>query len=175
MQDYQAKIQSIHRQLGIADGYASRCGLDLQQECTTLVSAGLDVFGRERLMEARALVAWQAMKTAAQQDRIELQLVSAYRSAEYQQAIFSRKLAAGQSLEEILAVNAAPGFSEHHTGQALDLGCPDYEHLCEEFENSPAFGWLSRHAAGFGFTLSFPRDNPYGVLYEPWHWRYSPR
>ncbi|RTL24879.1 MAG: hypothetical protein EKK49_20850, partial [Rhodocyclaceae bacterium] len=33
-----------------------------------------------------------------------------------------------------------------------------------------AFVWLNAHAAGHGYTLSFPRNNPEGYLYEPWHW-----
>ncbi len=24
----------------------------------------------------------------------------------------------------------------------------------------------------FGFELSFPENNPQGVRYEPWHWRF---
>jgi hypothetical protein len=30
---------------------------------------------------------------------------------------------------------------------------------------------VSRYTAGrHGFRLSYPRDNPHGVIYEPWHW-----
>ena len=76
------------------------------------------------------------------------------------------------SIAAILAVNAAPGYSEHHSGRALDIGTPGYAHLEIEFERSPAFAWLARHAANFGFHMSFPRDNAYGVQYEPWHWCY---
>ena len=42
--------------------------------------------------------------------------------------------------------------------------------LEEDFENTGAFDWLSRRASQFGFHLSYPRDNPHGVIYEPWHW-----
>ena len=86
-----------------------------------------------------------------------LQIVSAFRSADYQKNLLQRKLEAGQGLEDILKVNAAPGFSEHHSGCALDITTPDFEPLEEEFENSPAFTWLCEHGKSYGFSLSFPR------------------
>lgn len=121
-------------------------------------------------MEARAARAWADMQAAAANDSIELQLVSAYRSIDYQAGIIKRKLDAGQSIADILAVSAAPGYSEHHTGRALDLTTPGYEPLEERFEESPAFEWLGKSANSFGFRMSFPRNNPHSLCYEPWHW-----
>ena len=43
----------------------------------------------------------------------------------------------------------------------------------ESFEATPAFAWLQQHAGGFGFTMSYPRGNPHGIVYEPWHWCYA--
>ncbi len=102
--------------------------------------------------------------------QIELQLVSAFRSIEYQVGIIERKLARGQDMAQILAVSAAPGYSEHHTGRAIDLTTPGFAALEEEFEQSPAFRWLVKNATEFGFSLSFPRGNRHGITYEPWHW-----
>jgi D-alanyl-D-alanine carboxypeptidase len=96
--------------------------------------------------------------------------VSAFRSVHYQKEIIRRKLEKGQSVADILRVSAAPGYSEHHTGHALDLTTPGTAVLEEEFEESEAFGWLTAHAGEFGFHMSFPRGNPHGVAYEPWHW-----
>ena len=73
-------------------------------------------------------------------------------------------------MEQILRVNAAPGFSEHHTGRAVDLGTHDCEALEEEFEQTDAFVWLERNAESFGFAMSYPRGNASGFAYEPWHW-----
>jgi D-alanyl-D-alanine carboxypeptidase len=165
-------VAGIHQTLGIAAGYASTTGLVPVPECTRLLSAGPDVFGRDALVDGEALSAWQRMQQAAAADGITLQLVSAFRSIDYQKGIFERKLLSGQAIEAILNVNAAPGFSEHHSGCALDLGTPDFPHLETAFERSPAFQWLQVNAGRFGFSLSFPRNNPHGVLYEPWHWRY---
>lgn len=165
-------IQAMHEELGIPHSYASSCGLDLQPECQLLVATELDVFGRQPYLEKSSYASWQLMQQKAENEGVILQIVSAYRSAQYQKDLIQRKLDAGQSIEDILKVNAAPGYSEHHSGCALDITTPDFEPLAEEFEKSPAFDWLCRHAQGFGFTLSFPRDNPFDVCYEPWHWKY---
>ena len=113
---------------------------------------------------------WGKLQTAARDDGVELIVVSAFRSVEHQRSIFERKLARGDSLEDILCVNAAPGYSEHHTGRALDLGTPGCQDLSERFEATGAFAWLRDNARRFGFELSYPRDNTYGLSYEPWHW-----
>lgn len=164
------QLLAIYAELGIAADYPQQCGMLLQEECHVLVDVGPDAFGRPARLEAVTAQAWQAMQAAALADAVQLQLVSAYRSYDYQKQLFLRKLARGDCLADILKVNAAPGFSEHHSGRALDLGTPGEPPLEESFEHTAAFAWLVRHAAQFGFHLSFPRDNPYGVLYEPWHW-----
>ena len=48
----------------------------------------------------------------------------------------------------------------------------DGEALTEEFERTPAFNWLNRRAKEFGFHLTYPRNNRFGVIYEPWHWTF---
>jgi D-alanyl-D-alanine carboxypeptidase len=169
---YQQRIKAIHKALGIPADYAQSRQLSLQPECEALVPAGKDIFERDQQMQAQTLQGWQAMCRAALADGIELQLVSAFRSVDYQVKLFEKKLAAGRSLAEILQVNAAPGYSEHHSGCALDLSCPGAECLEESFEQTEAFAWLQDRATGFDFHLSFPRNNPQGFLYEPWHWCY---
>lgn len=166
-------LARIHAELGIPASYADQCGMAEHAECSTLVDAGLDVFGRPARLEAGTFAAWQGIQAAAGREGVVLQLVSAYRSHDYQRQLFQRKLARGLQLDEILQVNAAPGFSEHHSGRAIDIGTPGFAHLEEEFEASAAFAWLVKHAGGYGFRLSFPRDNAYGVLYEPWHWYFE--
>jgi D-alanyl-D-alanine carboxypeptidase len=73
-------------------------------------------------------------------------------------------------LQEILKVNAAPGFSEHHSGRAIDIGTPGQPPAEESFEHTAAYAWLDAHAEQFGFRLSYPRGNSHGISYEPWHW-----
>jgi len=172
---YHARIAALHRELGIPADYAATCGMPLQRECADLVETELDVFGRQPLAEAATFRAWRDMREHALRDGVDLCIVSAFRSVEYQKNIVVAKLGRGQTIADILKVNAAPGFSEHHTGTALDLGCPGVEHLNEAFEHSGAFRWLTDNAADFGFRMSFARGNPFGVTYEPWHWRYHPK
>ncbi|MES2627305.1 MAG: M15 family metallopeptidase [Pseudomonadota bacterium] len=167
-------LKTIHLELGIPSGYSSVCGLPLQSECTNLVNTETDVFGRQPQLDAEAFAAWQHMQAAAAKDGIALQIVSAYRSFDYQKQLFMRKLARGDSLDTILQVNAAPGFSEHHTGRALDIGCPGFPYLEVVFEKSAAFEWLKNNAATFKFYMSFPKASTSGIQYEPWHWCYRP-
>ncbi len=167
---FEQKIAALLVRLGIPRDYGVQHQLDLCEECTRPVSIGKDMFDREQTMTSHAARAWSDMKDAAASAGIELQLVSAFRSVDYQAGIIQRKLDSGQSMEQILKVSAAPGYSEHHSGNALDISTPGFEPLEEEFENSPAFEWLKKSAGTFGFRLSYPRNNPHGVCYEPWHW-----
>jgi D-alanyl-D-alanine carboxypeptidase len=120
-----------------------------------------------------AMLAWKRMKEAARAEGIHLYIVSAFRSIARQLEIIEGKRKNGLSDEEIFRVSALPGFSEHHTGRALDLNTPEFPALEEEFEDSRAFQWLIQNAGQFGFELSYPRENKYGISYEPWHWFYK--
>lgn len=155
---------------GVPRDYCRTRLLRLQREPARLVSIGQDIHGREQWLQPRASRAFARMREAAARDDIELQVVSAFRSIEYQLGILERKLARGQSIDAILRVSAAPGYSEHHTGRCVDFTTPGFAALEETFERSPAFAWLVRHAARFGFALSYPRGNRHGMAYEPWHW-----
>lgn len=155
-------------------GYAGRSGLELVPEPATLAYAGRDRYQRPLWLRSAAARAWNALRAAARDEGRVLEAISGYRSHDYQLGIFRRKLARGQGLEEILRVNAAPGFSEHHGGEALDLSAPGEPAAEESFEATPAFAWLRARAGDFGFAMSYPRGNPHGIDYEPWHWRYAP-
>jgi D-alanyl-D-alanine carboxypeptidase len=113
---------------------------------------------------------WTAMQSAAADEGVTLLIVSGFRSIDYQARLIRKKLNAGQSVSEILTVNAAPGHSEHHTGRAIDIATPGSRPLTEEFEDSAAFRWLEKNAAKYGFSMSYPRNNRAGFVYEPWHW-----
>jgi D-alanyl-D-alanine carboxypeptidase len=110
------------------------------------------------------------MVVAAATDGITLMIVSGYRSFTYQASLIRKKIDAGQGVTEILTVNAAPGYSEHHSGRAVDIASPGSRPLTEEFDASDAFGWLEKRAIEFEFSLTYPRENRYGFVYEPWHW-----
>ncbi len=162
------------RELGIPPDYGACRQLAEQVEARELVTARVLKDGRELKLAPDAAEAWARLRAAAADDRIELLLISGFRSYYHQRSIIERKLADGDPLELILRVNAAPGFSEHHTGRAVDIGTPGCPPLSEDFERTAAFQWLTNHAGHHGFTLSYPRNNPHGVIYEPWHWLFQP-
>jgi len=124
-------------------------------------------------LHPETLDAWKKMKVAAESNGINLHIISAFRSVARQSEIIEEKKRKKIPDAMIFSVSAPPGYSEHHTGRAVDLGTQNYTDLEEEFENSEAFRWLIAHARQVGFRLSYPRENPYGIGYEPWHWFYE--
>lgn len=169
-EQYEERIRLALAELNIPASYATARRQSHHLETADLVSIGLDQAGREQRMERITAARWQAMRDTAACTGIVLEIISAFRSFDYQKQIIARKLAAGQSLDQILRVSALPGFSEHHTGRAIDIGTPGCKPLTEAFEQTAAYEWLTQHAAEFGFRLSYPRGNPHGVVFEPWHW-----
>lgn len=139
-------------------------------EAAQLTDVEPNVVGTLQQLAPETAAAWQKMKQRAADAGVQLLLVSGFRSIRHQADIIRRKLAAGQSIDAILAVNAAPGFSEHHTGRAVDIATPGARPLTVEFEQSAAFGWLQANAGAFGFRMPYGRGNRYGFEYEPWHW-----
>ena len=115
------------------------------------------------------------MREEAKKDGIYLVFLSGFRSINLQNEIFySLKSFRNQVAAERARVSAPPGYSEHSTGFAIDIGDAtqretDFE---TEFENTDAFRWLIKNAAKFHFKLSFNKNNKY-IDYEPWHWRYE--
>ncbi|MBC6478626.1 MAG: D-alanyl-D-alanine carboxypeptidase family protein [Hormoscilla sp. GM7CHS1pb] len=117
-----------------------------------------------------------AMVDAARMEGVNLVPISGFRSlADQEYLFFQIKAQRGQVSTERSEVSAPPGYSEHHTGYAVDIGDGNVPatHLSHNFERTAAFKWLQANAAYFSFELSFPRNNPQGVSYEPWHWRFT--
>lgn len=130
--------------------------------------------GRIQLRTAAA-EQFRAMVAAARADGVSLVPISGFRSiAEQRHLFFDIKAQRGQVTTERAEVSAPPGYSEHHTGYAVDIGdgSSPAANLSPSFEATPAFQWLQSNAARFSFELSFPQGNPQGVKYEPWHWRF---
>ena len=115
------------------------------------------------------------MKDDAKKEGVYLVFLSGFRSIELQKEIFySLKSIRSQIAMERARVSAPPGYSEHSTGFAIDIGDAlnretDFE---VEFETTSAYKWLERNAAKYHFKLSFDRKQN-SVDYEPWHWRYE--
>ena len=84
------------------------------------------------------------------------------------------KFAGKEAVAAALTLVTRPGFSEHHTGLALDIVTPTYQNLDEGFAETAAFGWLDQNAAEYGFILRYPKnkESVTQINYEPWHYRY---
>jgi len=128
----------------LPEGYEKR--MPRHAEANQLAPVGKDTSGRSAFLTPDAAAAWAAMRDAAAREGIELLLVSAYRDVTRQREIIRAKLSSGIPLAEILRVSAYPGFSEHHSGRAVDIGAPGCEGLTGEFEGTPQFSWLMERA-----------------------------
>lgn len=122
------------------------------------------------------------MFDAAQEDGVTLMVCSAYRSHDYQQGLFDRKIRnyTGRGLSYLDAFRLGsysviiPGTSEHELGMALDIVTPSYMSLNDGFADTKAGKWLKDNAYKYGFILRYPEGKEYitGIIFEPWHYRY---
>ncbi|NJL67885.1 MAG: D-alanyl-D-alanine carboxypeptidase family protein [Oscillatoriales cyanobacterium RU_3_3] len=126
-------------------------------------------------LRSSAAAKYQDMANAAAAEGIYFAPISGFRSLQDQQHVFfDVKAERKQNPTKRAEVSAPPGYSEHHTGYAIDLGdgsAPEHN-LSQSFETTRAFKWLEANAASFSFEMSFPKNNRQGVSYEPWHWRF---
>lgn len=141
--------------------------------------------GDEVEVEAKAYEAYLALKADLEEnDNIYLELDSARRSVAAQQDIMDRfieKYGADYAAKTV----AQPGYSEHHTGLALDLyfktknedGSFTDVYYNEDMEK-PKYTeiWDAIHGklADYGFILRYLKGEEHitGYRYEPWHIRY---
>jgi len=126
------------------------------------------------LLRAEAAGALETMAKAAKKDKVNLIVLSAYRSYWSQEATFSSWVgSAGLAAAETFS--ARPGHSQHQLGTAVDFTAESVNlGLTEYFTQSKEGAWLSQNASKFGFVLSYPegKEAVTGYTYEPWHWRY---
>jgi D-alanyl-D-alanine carboxypeptidase len=118
----------------------------------------------------------KALGQAARQAGKPLAARSAWRSYDYQKALFDsyvRRYGRTQALK----FSARPGHSEHQLGTTVDFTVGPGVPLSTKFGDSPSGKWLARNGWKYGFIMSYPKGmrkwSCYG--YEPWHWRYFGR
>ncbi len=105
----------------------------------------------------------------AQDEGVDITIVSGYRSFETQTALKSGyKVTYGYGAN---AFSADQGYSEHQLGTAVDFSTKATSGALDGFQNTPAFAWLQENAYKYGFILSYPAGNAY-YQFEPWHWRF---
>ncbi|WP_103670609.1 D-alanyl-D-alanine carboxypeptidase family protein [Pseudanabaena sp. BC1403] len=131
--------------------------------------------GYEIKLHEAAAKSFLRMEADAKADGVDFVVISGFRTiAEQQELFFEISKQRNQTPAQRAKVSAPPGHSEHHTGYALDIGdsAVPSANLSTSFEKTSAFQWLQSNAAKYGFEMSFPPNNPQGVMYEPWHWRF---
>jgi len=170
---YFQRIAEAREKLGITDEMLSGRLLEIHPEADEVETVQRDEDGREHRLTPATAKAWRAMQAAAADQGVVLHLVSGFRTLDYQVELIERQLRQGRVIGEVLKGSACPGYSEHHSGRAVDIDTPDNPGLGEDFERTAAFDWLTRDAHRFGFRMSFPRGNAAGYMYEPWHWLYA--
>jgi len=111
--------------------------------------------------------AFVKMAEAARKDSVELIVDSGFRSPAFQRRIINKRLASGDSFDEVLNSVAPPGYSEHHTGRAFDL-CPSEA----RFAFTETYRWLKENASRYGFFETLPEDPNAPLTWESWHWTY---
>lgn len=134
------------------------------------------------VMDKRAADYMISMLADAKKAGVKLQVISTYRSVDYQRKLFDKDVATyegkGMSHEEAVAQTAlsvaVPGQSEHNAGLAADILSDEWSSLNEGFEKTKAFQWLSDNAQEYGFILRYPKGKTdlTGITYEPWHYRF---
>ena len=112
--------------------------------------------------------------SGANSSNVNLKIISGYRSQSSQATLYNSYVKRdGQAAADMYS--ARPGYSEHQTGLAIDLGntngsC-DLE-VC--FENTTGGLWIKANVQNYGFIVRYPngKTDITGYQYEPWHLRY---
>jgi zinc D-Ala-D-Ala carboxypeptidase len=130
-------------------------------------------FNKGEDITARA--AFEKMAAAAKLEGFELVAFSGFRSYEYQQSLYDRYVSRdGKDAAD--RYSARPGYSEHQTGLAFDIGEKGREDLwlTSAFGETLAGQWLVNNAHQYGFILRYPKgkEDITGFMYESWHFRY---
>lgn len=119
--------------------------------------------------------AFDKMAAEAKLSGFNLTAFSTYRSFEYQQTLYERYV--GRDGKEAAdTYSARPGYSEHQTGLAFDIGEVNFEKhwASSSFGETEAGKWLAANAHRFGFILRYPegKEDITGYMHESWHYRY---
>lgn len=116
-----------------------------------------------------AVNAFISMYKAAEKEGYGLVINSSYRSYDDQEEICNqyKELYGDSYVQKYVAL---PGFSEHQTGLAFDIGSTK----SNVFANSKEYEWVQDNAYKYGFIQRFPKgyEDITGFRAEPWHYRY---
>ncbi|MGP9500914.1 M15 family metallopeptidase [Specibacter sp. AOP5-B1-6] len=128
------------------------------------------------LVRAEAAAAAERMFAAAAADGVSITVKSSYRSFDTQVSVYNGYVAnKGEAAAD--STSARPGYSEHQTGLAIDIGDANADSACDFnscFAETAAGQWVAAHGTEHGFAVRYVpgAENVTGYLAEPWHLRY---
>lgn len=129
----------------------------------------------DAMLNTQTAEALRVLNAAAQKDKIDLEVASAYRSYDEQVRIY-QSMVDGYGQTEADRQSARPGHSEHQTGWAVDLDDANSDACRLEacFAETAAAKWLAANAWRHGFIIRYPegKEQITGYQYEPWHLRF---
>jgi LAS superfamily LD-carboxypeptidase LdcB len=150
-----------------------------------------ELFGDGFNLRREAATAFDAMRTAAAKEGIQMYSISSYRTYDHQKKIWDRKFSQmkkdfpgeAEVILEIIRYSTIPGTSRHHWGTDLDIidtGKPQPPDVLAAPHFQPGgvfqdlYAWLNQNAQRYGFYKVYTNDpqRP-GFAYEPWHWSYA--
>lgn len=94
-----------------------------------------------------------------------------HRTYEYQQGLYDDELK--KTGQESSALVAMPGYSEHHTGLAVDF--TTYRNgVYKDFDGKGDYAWIMDNCYKYGFVNRYPEGKQSLTMIdnEPWHFRY---
>lgn len=154
---YDMLVNKFH---GLSDSFEPEDLVTISKEYTN---------DEEFLANKKAVNQLIQMFESAKIDGFEMVVNSAYRSYSDQVEIaeFYRKWYGDNYVNNYVA---KPGFSEHQTGLAFDIGSTS-ENV---FANSKEYKWMQENAYKYGFVMRFYKkaETITGFRSEPWHYRY---
>ncbi len=127
---------------------------------------------RKMYLRKEALKAFKKLIDDGEKAGVIIRLISAYRSAEYQDGLYIRAI---NTLNPKQRSSAKPCHSEHQLGTTADVSSPEVNYqLTQRFDRTSAYRWLENHSHKYGIYISYTKENHIekGYIYEPWHLRY---
>lgn len=140
----------------------------------TLRTPNMGVESSNMQVNDQMATALETMASAAATEGINLSVVSAYRSYDSQVSIYNSEVQAyGQTQAD--RESARPGYSEHQSGWAADLGAKSGKcRIAACFADTAEGKWLAANAYKYGFIIRYAvnKESITGYMYEPWHVRF---
>ena len=129
-----------------------------------------NIHNEEIEVEKETLESFYSLCKYMKEQNIEMGIEAGLRTQTQQEEIQSKYMAKfGKDYCDIYV--ADPGYSEHHTGLAIDFYIKE---AGEVFKNLSAYETVHKYLKDFGFILRYPagKQDITGYAYEPWHIRY---